>query len=43
MPDRGWRRRSGVIRHNGGELIQEARAVVESWTAAPLELRAGLP
>ncbi len=42
MPDRGWRRRS-VPRQTGGELIQEARAVVESWTAAPLPPRAGLP
>jgi deoxyribose-phosphate aldolase len=42
MPDRGWRRRS-VTRHSGGEVIQEARAVVESWTAAPLQLGSGLP
>ncbi len=30
-------------RHGGGELIEEARAVVEAWTAAPHEPRSGLP
>jgi deoxyribose-phosphate aldolase len=43
MSDRGWRRRRGVTRQGGGGLIEEARAVVEAWTAAPLEPRAGLP
>ena len=43
MPDRGWRRRKSVARHGGGELIQQARAMVESWTAAPHEPVEGLP
>ena len=43
MPDRGWRRRRGVARHGGGELIQEARAIVEAWTAAPHQPPSGLP
>jgi deoxyribose-phosphate aldolase len=43
MSDGGWRRRQGVTRQGGGGLIEEARAVVEAWTAAPLEPRAGLP
>lgn len=43
MPDRGWRRRRGVPRDGRGELIQEARSVVESWTAAPHRPPAGLP
>lgn len=43
MPERGWRRRRSVTRHGGGELIQEARAIVESWTAAPPGSRTGMP
>lgn len=43
MPDNGWRRRRRVTRHGGGSLIEEARAVVEAWTAAPHRPRAGLP
>jgi deoxyribose-phosphate aldolase len=43
MSDGGWRRRQRVTRQGGGGLIEEARAVVAAWTAAPLEPRAGLP
>jgi deoxyribose-phosphate aldolase len=43
MSDGGWRRRGRVTRRGGGALIEEARAVVEAWTAAPHEPRAGLP
>ncbi len=43
MSDGGWRGRRRVTRRAGGGLIEEARAVVEAWTAAPLEPRAGLP
>jgi deoxyribose-phosphate aldolase len=42
MSDGGWRRRRAT-RHVGGALIEEARAVVEAWTAAPHEARPGLP
>jgi deoxyribose-phosphate aldolase len=43
MPDNPWRRRRTVVRHGGGELIEEARALVEAWAAAPLAPRTGLP
>ena len=43
MPDRGWRRRRSVTRHGRGELVQEARAIVESWTTAPPQPLTGLP
>jgi deoxyribose-phosphate aldolase len=43
MSDGGWRRRSRVTRRGGGVLIEEARAVVEAWTGAPHQPRAGLP
>jgi deoxyribose-phosphate aldolase len=43
MSDNGWRRRRRVTRRGGGSVIEEARAVVEAWRAAPLEARAGLP
>jgi deoxyribose-phosphate aldolase len=42
MSDGGWRRRRAT-RQGGGVLIEEARAVVEAWTAAPHAPRAGLP
>jgi len=43
MSDGGWRRRRRTTGQGGGALIEEARAVVEAWRAAPLEPRAGLP
>jgi deoxyribose-phosphate aldolase len=43
MPDNGWRHRRRALRHGGGELIEEARAAVAAWKAAPHETRAGLP
>ncbi|MGH7579772.1 MAG: deoxyribose-phosphate aldolase [Gemmatimonadales bacterium] len=43
MSDAGWRRRRRVTPHAGGALVEEARAVVEAWRAAPLEARTGLP
>jgi deoxyribose-phosphate aldolase len=43
MADNGWRRRRRATRRGGGSVIEEARAVVEAWRAAPHEPRAGLP
>ncbi|HJR51109.1 MAG TPA: deoxyribose-phosphate aldolase [Gemmatimonadales bacterium] len=43
MPDNGWRRRRRVIRHGGGQIIDEARAVVEAWRTAPHQAADGLP
>jgi deoxyribose-phosphate aldolase len=43
MPDNGWRRRRGVSRHGGGQIIDEARAVVEAWRTAPHQPPDGLP
>jgi deoxyribose-phosphate aldolase len=43
MPDSGWRRRRRVIRHGGGQIIDEARAVVEAWRTAPHQGANGLP
>jgi deoxyribose-phosphate aldolase len=43
MPDDGWRRRRRVIRHGGGQIIDEARAVVEAWRTAAHEPGDGLP
>jgi deoxyribose-phosphate aldolase len=42
MSDDGWRRRRAP-QQNGGELIEEARAVVKAWTAAPHQAPSGLP
>jgi deoxyribose-phosphate aldolase len=42
MSDGGWRRRR-ARQPVGGALIEEARAVVEAWTAAPHQARPGLP
>jgi deoxyribose-phosphate aldolase len=43
MPDSGWRRRRRVTRHGGGQIIDEARAVVEAWRTAPHLPGDGLP
>ena len=43
MPDNGWRRRRRVMRHGGGQIIDEARAVVEAWRTAPHQPAEGLP
>jgi deoxyribose-phosphate aldolase len=43
MPDNGWRRRRRVTRHGGGQIIDEARAVVEAWRTAPHQTANGLP
>jgi deoxyribose-phosphate aldolase len=43
MSEGGWRRRRRVTRHEGGALVEEARAVVSAWRVAPPETRPGLP
>jgi deoxyribose-phosphate aldolase len=43
MSDAGRRHRRRVIRRDGGALIEEARAIVEAWSAAPHDPRAGVP
>jgi deoxyribose-phosphate aldolase len=43
MSDTGWRRRRRAPASEGGALVEEARAVVGAWRAAPPEPRTGLP
>lgn len=44
MPEGGgWRRRRRAVRQDGGALIEEARAVVEAWRAAPPVTHTGWP
>jgi deoxyribose-phosphate aldolase len=43
MSESGWRRRRRVKPKDGGALLEEARAIVEAWTAAPHQSTKAVP